>query len=460
MKLKFLSVFTSLCIMAVTFSSCLHGDEGDHEYPSDASITAFSIGNIKTRYTKKINGKDSVLTATVIGKNYPFVIDQLSHLIYNLDSLPYGTSVSRVVTSITSDTNYIVYTKNDKDTVWTSTDSINFESPVMFKVAAYNGTYGTPYRVSVNVHQVNPEQMVWSRLASNFPGNEINAQKAVLFNHRIYVFAEKDKQVEVTSTSVSDGLSWTDLQTVGIPEKADYRSAMAWGNKLYLVAEGNLYASPDGSTWNAVGTAPALSQLVANYDASDDRKLMVAIDRAGTTFVESKDGSTWNETTSIPDDFPKEGLSYTSYPLQTNKNIRRMIVMGKNTDKNYTVTWSRLSTESTWGDNIPNHKDYCPRLENMGMIYYNDSIYAFGGNGVKDTLQIAAFNNFYVSKNQGIDWKVVKENVCFPNEFNAFYAAANGNYSYAVDPNNYLWIMWSNRQDIWRGRINRLGFQK
>lgn len=461
MKLKFLPALASLFIVVTILSSCMGNSENTIEYPSDASITAFSIGDIETEYPRIINGVDSTVVVTLKGKDYPFVIDQINHLIYNVDSLPYGTNVSAVVTSITADTNYIVYTKNStsKDTLWTSTDSINFESPVNFKVSSQSGIYGATYRISVNVHRIDPEAMVWSQLASNFPGNEIKKQKAVYFNNKIYVFADTDDQVRVTSTDYSSGIKWSDLKVLNIPDKADYNSTMVWANKLYILAGDKLYCSSDGSSWEVVKGAPLLSLLVSNYYKSDTDKLMIAINKTRTKFIESSDGLSWNETTNVPIGFPKECISYVSYNLPSNTDIQKMLVMGKSDAFDYTITWSRLSTESTWGDNAPSQDKYMlPKLENIAMIHYNDSIYAFGGDGAVNDTTYTAFSTFFMSQDHGINWKSLTEKILFPDVFNMYYNNANGNFSYTIDPNQYLWIMWSGRQYVWKGRINKQGF--
>lgn len=461
MKLKFLPVLANLFMVIIMLPSCMGSKENNIEYPSNASIIAFSIGDIKTEYPKVINGVDSTVTVTLKGKDYPFAIDQVNHLIYNVDSLPYGTNVSAVTTSITADTNYIIYTKNTsgRDTLWTATDSINFESPVNFKVSSQSGTYGATYKISLNVHRIDPEVMVWSQLASDFPGSEIEKQKAVYFNGKIYVFADANDQVKVTSTDYTSGTQWSELKTLNISGKADYSSVMAWADKLYILVGDKLYSSADGSSWEEVNGVPSLSLIVSNYYKSDTNKLMIAINKAGTKFVESFDGLSWNETTNVPAGFPKENISYVSYDLPSNKNIQKMLIMGKNDSDDYAITWSRLSTESTWGDHTPSQDKYAlPKLENIAMIQCNDSIYAFGGDGAVNNTTYTAFSTFFISKDHGINWQSLTEKILFPDVFNTYYNNAHGNFSYTISPNQYLWIMWSGRQYIWKGRMNKQGF--
>ena len=466
MKIKFLTVITGLLMAAFMITSCLNDDDNEVTLSSESSITAFSIkDNIETKYTAKVNGKDTTLTATVKGSDYPFIIDQVERRIYNADSLPVGTNVSKVVVEITADTPYIVFVA-DKDSLWTSTDSLNFENPVKFKVMAQSMEYGAVYTAEINVHKQEPDSLVWSNLSSDFNGSAIQAQKAVYFNDKIYVFARQDEgKVAVTTTSITDGHSWSALQPLSL-EKADYSTAMTWGDHLYIIAENQLYQSENGTDWSKIESAPKLKMLVSNIYSQnnpEENNKLIAIN-TDNVFVESHNGTEWTEQESVPYGFPETSLSFVSYPLNTNSSIDRMLVLGENpiaTDTT-SVVWAQLSTENTWGNYPPekDNLDFCPKLENIAMIHYNNQLYAFGGPGKKNGSNLAPFSAFYESVNNGITWQQVKRYVFFPEEFSNLYKQADGNYSYVIDKNNYLWIMWSKSGQVWRGRINKLGFKK
>ena len=467
MKIKFLTVITGLLMAAFMITSCLNDDDNEVTLSSESSITAFSIkDNIETKYTAKVNGKDTTLTATVKGSDYPFIIDQVERRIYNADSLPVGTNVSKVVVEITADTPYILIVA-DKDSLWTSTDSLNFENPVKFKVMAQSMEYGAVYTAEINVHKQEPDSLVWSNLSSDFNGSAIQAQKAVYFNDKIYVFARQDEgKVAVTTTSITDGHSWSALQQPLSLEKADYSTAMTWGDHLYIIAENQLYQSENGTDWSKIESAPKLKMLVSNIYSQnnpEENNKLIAIN-TDNVFVESHNGTEWTEQESVPYGFPETSLSFVSYPLNTNSSIDRMLVLGENpiaTDTT-SVVWAQLSTENTWGNYPPekDNLDFCPKLENIAMIHYNNQLYAFGGPGKKNGSNLAPFSAFYESVNNGITWQQVKRYVFFPEEFSNLYKQADGNYSYVIDKNNYLWIMWSKSGQVWRGRINKLGFKK
>ena len=99
------------------------------------------------------------------------------------------------------------------------------------------------------------------------------------------------------------------------------------------------------------------------------------------------------------------------------------------------------------------------QIENAMLIYYDNQLLTFGGVS-KSNGTIVPFNEFIASKDNGITWENATEKMAFPVEFKDLYEQANGNYSCIVDDKQYIWMMWSQTGEVWRGRINKFGFKK
>ena len=457
MKLKALNIIIGLFIAACSITSCLDSDYTEYEYSSNSSITAFSItDSIITKYVAVVNGKDTTLSKAVIGSDYPFVIDQGEGLIYNPDSLPVGTNISKVVVDITADTQGI-YIVAETDSLWEAEDSLNFEKPIQFKILAENGTFGHIYTAKINVHKQEPDSLNWLKLEGNFSKN-IKKQKAVYANNTIYVFAENGTSVLMTKTNADNGLEWSEPIQIGI--LANYSSAMAWGNQLYILAKNELYTSTDGLEWKKVDTEQSFSQLLASISSEHNHK-MIGIDTENH-YIESKDGKKWDRYESIPSNFPINQFASTSFVLDTNDKFERIVLIGDNkivTDTT-NIVWTQLNMDNDWTElTMESNKYACPKLENCGMIHYNNTLYVFGGAGQYNG-SVKAFSKFYASEDDGICWKEVKEKFMFPETFSTLYEQADGNYSYIVDDQHFIWIMWSQTGEVWRGRVNKLGFEK
>ena len=457
MKLKVLNIIACLFIAACVITSCLDDDNIVYETNYKSSITAFSFDSIVTYYpsvTKE--GKDTTLSKYVVGSNYPFIINQSEGLIYNPDSLPVGTDVSKVVVDITADTEGI-YIVAETDSIWEETDSLNFEKPIQFKVLAEIGSFGRTYTAKINVHQQEPDSLNWTKMDANFP-KTIQRQKAVYASNGIYVFAEGEGQVIMTETA--DGKNWSEPTSIDIPTQADYSSVMAWGNQLYILADNELYTSTNGLQWAKVESTQKIARLLANIHTEHNHKI-IGID-SENFYIESEDGIVWNRHETMPAEFPTSQTSFVSYALDTNEKLERIVLIGDNGIATDTITnvWTTLNTETSWTDFTINNPNYaCPKLENSQLIQYNDQLYLFGGPGQHNGA-LQAFEYIYASKDNGISWEAITKKVMFPQEFNTLYEKAGGNYSCVVDDQQFIWIMWSQTGEVWRGRINKLGFER
>ena len=164
----------------------------------------------------------------------------------------------------------------------------------------------------------------------------------------------------------------------------------------------------------------------------------------------------------MPTKFPTSQISSVSYALETNNKLGRIVLIGNNDIATDTITsvWTTLTTETYWTDLLIEDQNYaCPRLENSQLIQYNGLLYMFGGPKL-NMGEAQAFEHFYVSKDNGISWEAITKKVMFPQEFNALYEEAEGNYSCVVDDQQFIWFMWSQTGEVWRGRINKFGFEK
>jgi hypothetical protein len=126
------------------------------------------------------------------------------------------------------------------------------------------------------------------------------------------------------------------------------------------------------------------------------------------------------------------------------------------------VAWGKLTNDATWGNLLlsANSGAYLPRLAHVAMVAYDHRLMAFGGANQNGGQSIDAFAQFYVSEDGGISWDVPTRYLFFPEEFATLYNRASGQFAATVDENDYLWILWGGNAGVWRGRINRLGFDK
>ncbi len=486
MKIKFLPFIVGLMIIAGALTSCLDSDVEEVDYRPESSITAFSVGTLyRTFLGKDSLGNDTLFVDSLDLSAYPFAINQLTREIENKDSLPVGTHIDKVVVNVTSDTGVTVYTKRTsssdagKDTLLTSTDSLDFTlGPIEMKVMTYTGTYGAPYRVKVNVHRQVPDSLQWSRpFERPFVSGPLTRQKAVYSGERLFVFGETEENAPVveymtlgyqfvnTVAVQAEPSAW---KRVALPEGADPYSAVAAQGTIFFLVDGALYAmNPADASFAPYATSEGPSRLSRLLAGTADS-------RSGWLYAVA-DGHSW--TCSLADGrWTDEGVSELPLaddlrvvsavvPVDYNRQFVNVVTMSQHpvaTDS-MAVVGTRLTNDASWRMlQAPVDSLSCPNIVDPTLLYYDEVLYAFGGEAVNNTYTYAPFTKLFRSSNNGLEWEPVETGSVFPKDNDTFLRhydpEAVGGYSCACDEQSFIWIVWTDGS-LTRGRINRLGFQ-
>lgn len=372
-----------LLLMTVAMMmSCLNSSDSDSTSYTDAAISSFSIGNLqRTIHTTSSTGADSTYTTTVSGALYDFEIDQTGCRIFNPDSLPMGTDVSRVLVTMSAYNNGTILIKDvasDTLRIYNSTDSLDFTKPRIITALSNDGQGTRNYTVNINVYQEDPNAFVWKLMSNN----------------------------------------WS-------PEKTDdAEDDLPPGIKCIL-----------GRSTNE------------EYALSTDNRMMVL-----------NDGSTEWEEDLLNDDaslLPTEDVSLVCYPMALTPNTDYVLIAGNRDAKAY----PQETTARVWRKTVDNDEQaergiwtymerpadalyQLPRMENLSLIYYDDSILAFG----------MPFTDIYQSRDNGITWKV-GETYQMPKDFDYVKTTS---VKVVVDDDNYIWLYCSGSGQLWRGALNKL----
>lgn len=358
------SIIGLVCLLigALFMTSCLK-DNDEVVKSSEVALLTFGIKDLKTVHVEK----DSTYTTVMNGSTVEFSIDQVKRLVYNRDSISYGTDVHHVPVKVTAD-GYVYYVKQSGE-LGSVEDSIDFTSPVTFRVKSYDGQYARDYLVSINVHQVDPKETVWVKLGvADFP--TWDELKAFVKGERLYVIGIDDKGAYYSAVAPLDNeMDWTVTACEGIDGSGF--SALLVDEVFYLHTDVGLYRSEDALEWSAVEDETVISGLPAG-----------GISR---------------------------GIAFFSEPLNTNETIMRTIFVATPEQADTCAqVWTKLSTEDEWieigasGNNVYG----CPNLEHLAVIHYAGKMYAFGGESVGPRKKpLGPFGNCYESRDNGVTWK-------------------------------------------------------
>lgn len=424
---KLIPIYAILTALTLIVSaSCNSSDNGDSE------PTVLSANTLVTSFSLQEN--DSVMTLL---DSIPFSIDVNKRLIYNPDSLPKGTNITRLVPSITlaSATSVgeisITGATTMADTTFTysasATDSIDFTGRVTLTVKAADGISTKEYLLKVNVHQVESDSLYWNKLSRrNLPGSltDPEAQKTVSANGTTYCLVAEGGRYTISSSTDISTNNWN-KQTVSFAFVPDVNSLTATDCALYLLSTGgSLYKSTDGGlNWSATGKR--YHSLIAGYGST---LLGVAATDNGYFTTALTDGG---EETSTPaaKDFPVKGFSQ-AIAYNSSWGLSEMLFMvgGEMADGNLTgATWGYDGKQ--W-ESIGNRQ--LPKLSGMTLVSYYyfqrttsgtytqfPVVMAMGGRAADGKLS----NKVYISYNNGLDWKLGDELLQLPDYMPDFYGA-------------------------------------
>lgn len=455
MKSKIFLLITGC--FAVLLSSCL-GDSGYDSYyevDKNCQITEFSLSS------DSVSGLSDV----------KFTIDQLNGRIMNLDSMPFGTEIEKVICTVKYGsyvTKLEVIQEATGDTVdWNAEDSLDFSKPVKFITSSYDGLTKRVYVAQVNIHQVVPDSMVWHQYTTSMlPSGAIN-QKVISFSDGItdyyymYVQPSANAAYQLYRSKQSDAQTWEELPLTGIPDgKALFSQISMLGHLYYVItSDGVLYSSSDAANWQLVGNTPKLKALLGSVGESANQPAVLSAiieDESGLTFAAMNVEGEWEKGQIVPENFPVEGFSSASiYLMYTN---RILIVGGKSVNGQLQNTsWATMNALD-WAEQTDSYGDYFTKRQGTMMAYYDNMFYLIGGIDESGKPQ----KDIYRSSDYGVTWNYIDTLVVLPASYQA-----RGFASMLVDKDNYLMIFGgkttvggADLNDIWKGRINRLGFDR
>ena len=428
--------FATVCMM----SSCL-GDKNDTEivFYDDAAITVLTLGELKKpSHSGKEN--DSI---KIVGSKYTLKIDQYGGTITNApDSLPVETNLKNVKFSAISAVNggtVLIKNLTSEDYSFLNTQqTYDLTQPRELQVISTSTKNVRKYILNIVAHKEEADSFMWSK---HFVDNDIKNYTSIktgLCNKNIVVFGKTASGTEL-KTLVND--SFKKVKSFGA------NATMATDGKTIYVADGNvIYSSSDATNWKTISTNVKSVLGVCG-------KEMFAISNANKLVMSLNNGNSWTNE-NIDDDaryIPSSDINFISTSTESNSDIKRAFLIGNSSaDSKKAEVWSKIvednaEKDQSWMYQMFNSGNnyYLPKLSNLSVTAYDNKLLAIGGECDK----------LYYSEDCGICWK---QNVSFvlPEGFSASKA------SIVVDDDYFVWIVCTGSGQVWRGRLNKMGWKK
>lgn len=411
----------SACLLALIggISSCNKKTEDEEDVYIPASSVAITKFSLKSKSGSKVK-IDSVF----------FSIDLNRGVIFNADSLPVGTDITRLVPVISyvSSASSVTLTQSGGSTIGeidykkNPNDSVDFSGKVVLKITAEDQITTRSYNIKVNVHKEYPDSMVWDRLAVTPMPSRLGSpkdQKTVGYKNTTYsLIAESDGSYTMAvGTDVLAG-EWDKL-IPSLDFDPDVRTLNATSDLLFLLdMSGTLHTSADGIVWNNTGVV--WTNIIGAYGDA-----MLGMCSEGGRLIHT----CWPETAGyggrpVKADFPVSG--YSDFVQFSNRWTTLPIGF---------MTGGRLAdgslTEKTWGFDGDNwevlSEGMCPKVEDATLVPYfvyrktsstfvqtEFSVWMLIGGSTTDG---DSNRKVYVSYDNGVNWYAADSQMQLPDYF-------------------------------------------
>ena len=422
----------------------------------------------KWNYSNCLISSFSLQSDSVEGlENVKFTIDQVNGLIYNKDSMPYGTEINWKVLcninfEVTPSAIEVFQAATGDSATWIVTDSLDFSDYVRFDVYSLNEKNAKRYYAQLNIHQQVPDSMSWSWFSSRLLGKAVQEQKVIERDNYFWMYVRSSIGYELYRTPKVDKRTWTIVPMTGIGGKTLLLSQITvYEGIFYMPAtDGTLLYSTNNIDWKIMESAPAVKSLLGVVNSSEvinnPTVLASIIQEDGKLYFAVMNASnTWEKGAAVPATFPVSGFGNTTY--ETSFYWHLVIVAGKDrTGGLSNAVWETM-TGLNWVCSTDERKPFFGKREGVMVTHYDGKMFLIGGINASNTAE----RDIFYSEDRGITWALTDSLMYFPQSFRA-----RGHASVIVDKDNFLHLFGGKENnsanildELWSGRINRLGFK-
>ena len=436
-------------------------DDSSITYNDYCYIKSVTLGTVK-RTIEKRDRRDrtkviSTTSTSFSGSAFAMTIDQRNNIIENRDSLPYGSQLTAVLATINFDGSMVAYREKGSNAEWiayNSTDSLNLTKPLELYTVSNDQQSSRIYTFKVNVHKQEGDSLYWDMCESEVePLTGMSDMKAFVLNGKLMVLGQKTSGIVLAGRSSTEAQGeWEETATTGLPLTANLQTLRQQDNKLYIsTSDGEILSSTDAKDWQQIGTAHSAGlTLIEKTD-----RFFYAISEG--KMLRSEDAENWEEDRLDTEANMLPNAEFRTLTLQQTNGNSRIVMVGHEDGSTNAVVWNKMWNETEKEEDAqwiyfpisPDNKIPCPRLQYFNLLPYDGKCIAFGG--VSTDASCKALDAMYISHDYGITWRPDQE-LHMPIQLEGI----EGPITSTVDTNNFIWII-TNAQ-VWRGRLNRLGF--
>ena len=377
-------------------------------------------------------------------------------LVWNKDSMLYGTSLERVVPRFTFKVAVGTARLSMPDTslILTGYDTLNFsKQPIYLTLTSSDGTTTKVYEIRPTVHQSDPDLFVWSQLTPQiYPADE-SEQTVVELGGKFVMIANNGFQNAVYSSP--DGAAWNTVSVSGLPNSARVRQIISDGTKLYYADGTTLYTSTDAATWTAATMPYTMKTMLMCWN----EKVWVLVDNSGLELAYFN-GTGLTLSGLRPDgDFPVSDFAAVHF-ASASERARAMVIGGyAENGRSLNTRWNfeyspQIATNGGYRmSEFSIDRPTFTTLTGISVIWYNDKLMLFGG---VDADMTYFGRDILISEDEGLNWVAADT---AKNQLPEVYQARQKQT--AIVRNNDIYLFGGQDKtttysDVYKGRLNSI----
>lgn len=385
-------------------------------------------------------------------------------LVYNPDSIMYGTRLDSVVPKFTfaATPGAAVLTVGDTTIVLTGKDTVDFtQRPIYLTVTSQDAANTKVYEMVATVHQVDPDLFVWTQLTpAVYPADNSEQQVLALGDKMVLI---KNNGFRTSVFTSADGVTWSGEQVpTGLPLTTRVRSIISDHSTLYYADDSLLYTSTDALTWLQTSYADSGFSLKTMLMAWNETVWALAEDGEGLVLANMQGGRLQPTTLRPRSPFPVSDFAAVAFESASNR-ARAMILGGFAEDGTALNTRWNLEYATAIAENggyrmqdFSIDRPHFTRLTGASVVWYNHQLYMFGG--VDAEMQYQG-RDILISTDEGVNWTRADTAKC---QLPETYTARQGQSVIVRD--NEIYVIGGESQtetfsDVYRGRLNSIDWE-
>lgn len=385
-------------------------------------------------------------------------------LVYNPDSIMYGTPLDSVVPKFTFATTpgAAVLAVGDTTIVLTGSDTVNLNiRPIYLSVTSQDASNTKVYEIVATVHQVDPDLFVWTQLTPAVYPADNSEQNVLTLGDKMVLIKNNGFRTSVFTSA--DGATWSSEQVpTGLPSATRVRSIISDNSMLYYADDSLLYTSTDALTWQQTSYAGSGFALKTMLMAWNETVWALAEDSEGLVLANMQGGRLQPTTLRPRSPFPVSDFATVAFESASNR-ARAMILGGFAEDGTALNTRWNLEYATTIAENggyrmqdFSIDRPHFTRLTGASVVWYNHQLYMFGG--VDAEMQYQG-RDILISTDEGVNWTKADTAKC---QLPETYTARQGQSVVVRD--NEIYVIGGESQtetfsDVYRGKLNSIDWE-